>query len=56
MGDGLMNLSDLGSIASIIGLVLAFIGAYKLIKIKNSSKKNILKSFFHIGDNNQEIK
>jgi len=48
-------LSDLGSLASIIGLIVAFFTGFGVCKF--TSKKNIqwnkIFSFIHVGNNNQ---
>jgi F0F1-type ATP synthase assembly protein I len=48
-------LSDLGSWASIIGLLLSFGAGFGVCKItiKKSTQENKNTSFFHKGDNNQ---
>ena len=51
-----MSLSDIGSWASIIGLVLSFIAGFGICKIttKNNNQKNKFWSFFTLGNTKQE--
>lgn len=51
-----MTLSDIGSWASIIALVLVFFAGYKIIKYskKSTQQKNKLFSFFNSGTISQK--
>lgn len=51
-----MSLSDIGSWASIIGLLLSFIAGFGICKIttKKNNQKNKFWSFLTIGDTKQE--
>jgi hypothetical protein len=54
-----MSLSDFGSIASIISLIIGIITGFvacKKIYLKKEVKSNSTKSIFQFGNNNQEIK
>lgn len=49
-------LSDIGSLASIIGLILSFVAGFGICKIttKNNNQKNKFWSFFTFGDTKQD--